>query len=206
MRKSLPLVFLLCIGSMGLFGCPGQPEDPMSDESSEPKDSTSDESTEFVEAAGKIKPGRPVDLPPGLRKMFAGYASHFFVETQGDRAVFAVELQNRLKASEVLFIVDVRDEASYQRGHIPAATNIPIEGLFTEQVLETLPTDGTPVVVICANGHVSSMAAGVLGTMGYNAYALRFGMIGWNRATPVQVYSTKQVPQTISGLGGPIAQ
>lgn len=148
-----------------------------------------------------------VVLAPGLEKIFADQANIFFNESaQADRAIFAAELNGRFVAGENLYVVDLRSQATYQQGHIPQAINVPIEILFTDAAREPFPDDGTPVVFVCANGHVSAMAAALFGTMGYNAYSLRFGMIGWRRSTPVQVFSSGQAPQTINGLNGPIAQ
>jgi rhodanese-related sulfurtransferase len=195
MKPVLRLIPLLCLGWAVISACAGEPEDARPFESVQPGD-----------PLRRVKPRSPSDIPPGLKKLFAQYAEGYFTETQGNRDVFATEVQSRLRAGESLFLVDVRDAASYGKGHLPTATHIPIETLFAEEVLETLPTDGTPIIVICASGHVASQAVGALGALGYNAYALRFGMIGWNRTTPVQVYSSTQVPQTINGLGGTIEQ
>ena len=67
-----------------------------------------------------------------------------------------------------------------------------------------IPTDGTPVVTVCVTGHTGSMAMSVLGALGYNAYTLRFGMMGWSASTPMKVWSASQVPQNIIGLGGAV--
>lgn len=195
MKIALRCAFLLCVGYVGLLGCGGTPEDSAGGKIPQPPD-----------PLRRIQPRSPSDISPGLKMLFSQYAHGFFSETQGIRDVFAAELQSRLRAGDALFIVDVRDTASYQKGHLAAAVNLPIETLFSEEALATLPTDGTPIIVICASGHVASQAVGILGAIGYNAYALRFGMIGWNRTTPVQVHSSMQVPQTINGLGGAVTQ
>ncbi|HEU4538680.1 MAG TPA: rhodanese-like domain-containing protein, partial [Polyangiaceae bacterium] len=64
-----------------------------------------------------------------------------------------------------------------------------------------LPTDGTPIVLVSANGHAASMAVGLLGAMGYNVYALRLGMIAWASSSDVQIHRTDRT-QRIQGLGG----
>lgn len=66
-----------------------------------------------------------------------------------------------------------------------------------------LPTDGTPIVLVSSNGHAASMAAGVLGTMGYNVYVLRFGMISWASFSDVRIHRADRT-QRIQGLGGPL--
>lgn len=170
---------------------------------------------EFDDATGqstqedeqKIRFRGHVALPPGLEELFAYQANIYFNESpEADRAVFAAELHGRLAAGENLYVVDLRSQASYQQGHILQAINVPIEILFTDEARVPFPDDGTPVVFVCANGHVSAMAAALYGTMGYNAYSLRFGMISWRRSTPIQVYSSGQTPQAINGFNGPIAR
>lgn len=66
-----------------------------------------------------------------------------------------------------------------------------------------LPTDGTPIILVSSNGHAASMAAGVLGSIGYNVYVLRFGMISWVASSDVKVHRNDRV-QRIQGLGGPV--
>jgi rhodanese-related sulfurtransferase len=68
-----------------------------------------------------------------------------------------------------------------------------------------LPTDGTPIVLVSANGHAAGMAAGVLGAMGYNVYTLRFGMIAWAGSTDVQIHRADKT-QRIQGLNGALEQ
>jgi len=88
--------------------------------------------------------------------------------------------------------------------HVRDAVNIPLDVLLTPDALVGLPTDGTPLVLVSEDGHAASLAAGVLGAMGYDAYVLRLGMIGWVNSSDVPVSRPDRV-QTIRGLNGPLA-
>jgi rhodanese-related sulfurtransferase len=155
----------------------------------------------------KIKPGSPVDVSFGNYKIVARQGYAFFQDqVEGtEREVFATELKGRLDAGTPAVVLDVRPPRQYDAGHIPGAINIPVDVLFTPDALVLLPTDGTPLVVVSADGHAAGLAAGVLGAMGYDVYVLRFGMLAWVQTTDVPVSRPDRM-QTIRGLDGPIAQ
>jgi rhodanese-related sulfurtransferase len=146
-------------------------------------------------------------VPPGIYKQIARRAEAFFGEPTlgGSRTIFADQLAARLAAGEKIFIIDVRDAAAYAAGHIPGAVNMPLKTLFEPETLAQIPADGTPVVTTCVTGHTASMAMSGLGTLGYDAYVLRFGMMGWNASTSMKVGSSAGAPQLILGFGGPLA-
>jgi rhodanese-related sulfurtransferase len=148
---------------------------------------------------------KALDIPPGIFKHIAANAGEFFGAPTlgGARTIYADALAARLDSGEKLFILDVRDAASYAAKHIPGAVNIPLAVLFQPENLAKIPTDGTPVVAVCVTGHTASMAMSGLGILGYNAYVLRFGMMGWNASTAMKIWSSGETPQTIIGLGGP---
>lgn len=193
------LRLLLCAALISSCGCGGDGSD------GERAPAVAD-NAQSLGSYWKVKTRSPSDISAGLKELFTEYTRGFFVETLGDRDVFATELQSLIRMGQSLFIIDLRADSEFLKGHVTGAVNIPVADLFTNQSIETLPADGTPIILICEDGHLSSQAVGALGAMGYNAYALRFGMIGWNRSTPVQVHSPTQIPQTINGLGGAVAR
>lgn len=133
-------------------------------------------------------------------------ACRFFADqTAGtEREIFASDLRDQMNAGLEMVLVDTRPIADFDAAHIPGAINIPLQTLFTRASIASLPEDETtPLVLISANGQASAMPAGILGTMGYNVYVLRFGMIGWVRTTNVQIYRSDRT-QTIQGLSGPL--
>jgi len=82
-----------------------------------------------------------------------------------------------LEAGAVL--VDVRENAEWKAGHAPQARHIPLGRL--PQEARRLPQD-TPVVVMCASGSRSRVAAGQLRSMGHQATSLSGGLAAWRAA------------------------
>jgi phage shock protein E len=61
-------------------------------------------------------------------------------------------------------VVDVRSEAEFRGGAYPGAINVPLQAL--SGTLQQIPKD-RPVVVYCASGSRSAMAARILEKAGY---------------------------------------
>ncbi|MCO6466460.1 MAG: MBL fold metallo-hydrolase [Bradyrhizobiaceae bacterium] len=82
-------------------------------------------------------------------------------------------------------VIDVRGASEYERGHIPGAINIHVGHL--EQNLDRIPHSGT-VVLSCAGGDRSNIAASVLQRAGYtNLVNFTPGFAGWRAANmPVE--------------------
>lgn len=74
-------------------------------------------------------------------------------------------------------LLDVRTVDEFQELHLPGATNLPLDQLFDR--LASVPKD-RPVVVYCAVGSRSSVAAALLAKAGYDVMDLG-GMGNWNR-------------------------
>jgi len=75
-------------------------------------------------------------------------------------------------------IVSVRSNEHYLTGHVPGAINIPWRTIAEEDNLKMIPAD-KPVIVYCYTGHTGQVAATVLNILGYEAYNMKFGMMGW---------------------------
>ncbi len=71
----------------------------------------------------------------------------------------------RLQANSQAQLVDVREPAEYQAGHIPEAINIPLRRLT--QQLDQVARD-RPVVLYCSSGYRSAMGVVTLHLLGYN--------------------------------------
>jgi rhodanese-related sulfurtransferase len=54
----------------------------------------------------------------------------------------------KLYAENKVLVVDVRDEASFESGHIPGAINIPLG--TEDRRIEPLKTETRPIVTYCA--------------------------------------------------------
>jgi rhodanese-related sulfurtransferase len=146
--------------------------------------------------------GSALNIPPGLYAHTARRLADFYAATNGARSIYASQIAADIAAAKPQLLLDIRAKVDFDKAHIAGAVNIPLKDLFQPENLVALPTDGTPVVVICYTGHTASMAMGGLVALGYNAYVLRFGMMGWNGPGPQKVGSPS-VSQTVYGFGGP---
>lgn len=77
-----------------------------------------------------------------------------------------------------IFILSVRGPDDYAKGHIQGAYNIAFKQIAQINNLEKLPKD-KKIVVICYTGHTASQTTMLLNMLGYDAYAMKFGMMGW---------------------------
>jgi sulfur-carrier protein adenylyltransferase/sulfurtransferase len=76
-------------------------------------------------------------------------------------------------------LVDVRESDEWRQGHIPQAVGIP-RGFLELRVEEKVPDHKVPVVLQCASGTRSLLAARSLREMGYeNVYNLTGGFNAW---------------------------
>jgi rhodanese-related sulfurtransferase len=95
-----------------------------------------------------------------------------------------VELHEKLKKNDRLYILDVRQSEEFRLGHITGAKLIPLGELSNR--LKELPK-GREIICICASGHRSVPAARKLTAAGYTASSMKNGMIAWQMAKlPVQ--------------------
>ncbi|MGD8463640.1 MAG: rhodanese-like domain-containing protein [Anaerolineae bacterium] len=77
------------------------------------------------------------------------------------------------------YIISVRSQEDYDKGHIPTAVRMDPKTLFTPENLATLPTD-QQIVVYCYTGQTASQVSAALNMLGYDAYNLLFGFGAWN--------------------------
>jgi rhodanese-related sulfurtransferase len=89
------------------------------------------------------------------------------------------EARARLDADAGVVFLDVREGEETIRGTIPGAACVP-RGILEGHVHDWLPSPATEVVVYCAAGNRSALAADVLGQMGYtNVRSLAGGFRAW---------------------------
>jgi rhodanese-related sulfurtransferase len=85
------------------------------------------------------------------------------------------------QAGEPLTLLDVRDQQEVNLGHIPGAVHISRGNLETK-IEAQVPRDAH-VIVYCASGNRSALAADTLRDMGYTSVAsLAGGFRGWAEA------------------------
>ncbi|MCC6169804.1 MAG: molybdopterin-synthase adenylyltransferase MoeB [Caldilineaceae bacterium] len=92
------------------------------------------------------------------------------------------ELKQWLASGDELTVVDVRERDEFVQGHLPGAIFIP-RGFLELQIEQHQPDRSKPVVVYCAGGVRSALAARNLQEMGYtNTISLIGGFNGWKNA------------------------
>jgi len=90
------------------------------------------------------------------------------------------QLDARRREDDWLFILDVRQPAEWQAGHLPGAQHIP-GGALPER-LDDVPTE-RPVAVYCGSGYRSSVAASLLRRTGHrDVQHLIGGFAAWQAA------------------------
>jgi len=94
---------------------------------------------------------------------------------------FLINADDIFQNSEKYYIINYWPEDIYLKGHIPGAVNyIPKTSLGIDQNLSSLPTN-KPIVIYCFSGNTASFVAAYLRVLGYDAYALSYGVNGFMR-------------------------
>jgi rhodanese-related sulfurtransferase len=123
-----------------------------------------------------FKPEQPVGLMDFVRA-----AKSCIVE------ITPVELKTKLDAGEDLVLIDVREAAEFEHGHIGGAHLVP-RGIIEAAADTSYPKHYAPlsgardqqIVVYCATSGRSAMAAAVLQMMGFkNVINLAGGIASW---------------------------
>lgn len=95
------------------------------------------------------------------------------------RDITSAEAKALLARNPQVFLLDVRTPDEYRQAHLKGATLVPLGDL--ERRAGELPKNRT-VVVYCAVGSRSRVAAGILARRGYReVYNMSDGIVGWYR-------------------------
>ena len=90
-------------------------------------------------------------------------------------------VQARIKLGEPVALIDVRERDEFADGHIPGAKFIP-RGLLDLRIEDTVRDKSQPVVLYCAGGTRSALAARTLMELGYqNVESMEGGFGAWKR-------------------------
>ena len=84
----------------------------------------------------------------------------------------------KLQKQGTVRLVDVREEESYKKGHIPEAVSIPYSE--EQDFLEKFEKAGT-IVICCDRGNLSAKVTLRMRKAGYPAYSLAGGYEGYRR-------------------------
>jgi hydroxyacylglutathione hydrolase len=96
----------------------------------------------------------------------AGFPTNSFA------AITVDEFHRRWQQHERLAVLDVRDAAEWESGHIPGSQHIHIGDLM--QHLHEIPRD-RPVATICRSGHRAEIAASIVAALGCETIAVQRG-------------------------------
>lgn len=143
--------------------------------------------------------GPKMNIAPGIFAHIASRADAFLAN--GAKTIFAVDVKKKMDAGEQLFIMDIRAHADYVKGHIPGAVNIEFANAAKPESLVLLPTEGTQIIVVCYTSQTANQVTALLNVLGYDAWAMRFGMMGWRSVTSMKIGSSTSAPQNINGMG-----
>lgn len=90
-------------------------------------------------------------------------------------------MQQQAKREDVVY-VDVREESEWDAGHMPGAVHLG-RGVLEVKVKQVFPDAATPLVLYCAGGNRSALAADILQVMGYsNVASMSGGWRAWTQA------------------------
>lgn len=98
---------------------------------------------------------------------------------EATRQVSVEEVRDALSSGESVTVVDVREPAEWEEGHIVGAKHIP-RGVLEVQASDQLPDKDASIVVHCALGGRGALAAKSLREMGYtNVSNMEGGVKTW---------------------------
>jgi len=83
------------------------------------------------------------------------------------------QVQEMLARGDDVAVIDVREPNEWNLGHLPGASHIP-RGVLESSIEPRVPRE-RKVVLYCASGNRSALAAEVLGQMGYRDVASMAG-------------------------------
>src|SRR5262245_19482818 len=89
------------------------------------------------------------------------------------------ELKKRVEQKAPITLIDVREKEEFRAGFIPGAISLP-RGFLEIQVERKVPDKHAPVVLYCAGGTRSALAAKTLQELGYtNVESANPGFVRW---------------------------
>jgi molybdopterin/thiamine biosynthesis adenylyltransferase/rhodanese-related sulfurtransferase len=105
------------------------------------------------------------------------------------------QVRDMIRRHEPITLVDVREGDEWRAGHLPTAIHIP-RGFLELQIDDALPDKEAPIVLYCAGGNRSAMAAKTMRDLGYsNIRHMVRGFSGWRDAGFEVVVPKKWTPE-----------
>lgn len=101
---------------------------------------------------------------------------------KGIHEISVAELKEKIDQDEKFVLIDVRDKDEYREGYIPGAFSIS-RGTLEGSIAGAVPDHSQPLVLYCAGGFRSALAAKSLKEMGYgNVTHVAGGFGDWKQA------------------------
>ncbi len=92
------------------------------------------------------------------------------------------EVKTRMDRGEKFFLVDVREESEWEKGHITNAIYIG-KGVIERDIEKKINNTEAEIILYCGGGFRSALAADNIQKMGYsNVSSMDGGYSGWNGA------------------------
>ena len=141
---------------------------------------------EFVAQMRSLSLGMPDHLTEALRtNQTGGKTVDQIIAEAAHQVPFMTmrELRRRVASGNPgLAILDVREAAAFEAGHVPGATHLP-RGQLELRVDAVFPDPSVRILVYCEFGKISTIAAATLRSMGFlGAVALDGGFQSWKEA------------------------
>ena len=88
-------------------------------------------------------------------------------------------VRERIARGDRFYLVDVREDSEWERGHVPSAIHIG-RGVLERDIETLIPDTDADIVLYCGGGYRSALAAESLQRMGYsNVKSMDGGWRGW---------------------------
>ncbi|KGR82019.1 rhodanese-like domain-containing protein [Lysinibacillus odysseyi] len=92
------------------------------------------------------------------------------------KEITTTEVQRRLEAGEQLHLIDVRELAEVEEGHIPGVVHIPL-GTLPDHLEEL--DQSKSYIIVCRSSARSGKATAFLQEKGFDATNMVGGMLAW---------------------------
>jgi rhodanese-related sulfurtransferase len=113
-------------------------------------------------------------------KLESAVDQYLMAMPKGFYTISKIEDLKSLMAQHQPLLVDVRSPSEYRSGHIPGATNIPLQQMVRH--LDQIPSD-RPVVLYCSTGYRSAMGVMTLHLFNFdNVQGFPPSFAGWQAA------------------------
>lgn len=177
MRQLLPLLARLIAGCFLIATLIGLP--PLQPASAAPTSMTSPTLT-TSSASGEDTWTYSAEVWRSIKEFLTSQPAGFYGIRTVEDLNKLINADRNYPLQEEVVLIDVRTPAEYSKGHIPTATNIPVEDLVDQLAL--IPRDKT-VIVYCSTGYRAAMAVESLHLLGFDkVQGFTPGFQAWRQA------------------------